>query len=49
MAKAESIQSVWTLYEAVLDALEEIISATSTNAEFRSQAVGIIKKVMMLD
>ena len=48
MARAESIQAVWISYEAIVEALEEILTKP-VDAKNRAHASGLLKKIKQLD
>ena len=47
-ARAESIQAVWISYEAIVEALEEILTKP-VDAKTRAHASGLLKKIKQLD
>ena len=47
-ARAESIQAVWISYEAIVEALEEILTKP-VDAKTRVHASGLLKKIKQLD
>ena len=46
--RAESIQAVWISYEAIVEALEEILTKP-VDAKTRAHASGLLKKIKQLD
>ena len=47
-ARVESIQAVWISYEAIVEALEEILTKP-VDAKTRAHASGLLKKIKQLD
>jgi len=48
-ARAESIKAVWVSFEIIIETLQEIINLQNVDKNTRSQALGLLKKLLSFD